>query len=208
MMDIAFRVSLVISVMIHSAVLVAMNGINIPSDQAEHKKPVVVDYVKQEMIPEERRQERASNKAHAETPQIYIPPKILIANRDKDTPTSAAKSKAIKPALSDAAVKQAKLVSSKDYISYNQIIRQKILGNLKKRYNERYEEGDVAVTFALNADGTLFGFDVDMANSTGNSALIDIATSSVRESSPFPPFPKGLSVPKMSFSLVIEFRKK
>lgn len=208
MMDIAFRVSLVMSVIIHSAILAAMNGINIPHGQEERKKPVVVDYVKQEKIPEERRQERVRNKVRAETPQVYIPQKILMIAKDKDLSPSAAKKNSAKRALSDNTVKQAKLASSKDYISYNQIIRQKILGNLKRRYNERYDEGNVAVTFTLNSNGTFFGLDVDKAHSSGTGALIEIASSSIREASPFPPFPKGLSVPKMSFSLIIEFRKK
>jgi len=207
MMDIAFRVSLITSVIIHSAFITAMNFSTILPRPEDAKRPVVVDYVRQEIIPEQKRQERVRDKTNAETPQVYIPQKILMADLSKDTPAPAIKSKTAKPATSDEAVKQAKLAKTRDYISYNQIIRQKILGNLKRRYNERYEEGNVALTFTLNANGTFSALDVDRAHSTGASSLVEIASSSIRESSPFPPFPKGLSVPRMSFSLVIEFRK-
>ena len=146
-MDIAFRVSLAISVIIHSAVIVAMNDLKVQERRDDNKKPVVVDYIKQEKIPEKIRQEPTRGKPLAETPQISIPKKISIAVQDKDLSAPAAKEKPAKSAISDDAVKQAKLTSSKDYISYNHLIRQKILVNLKRRYNERYEEGDVAVTF-------------------------------------------------------------
>jgi len=38
--------------------------------------------------------------------------------------------------------------------------------------------------------------------------LIDIALKSVRDASPFPPFPKEFSAPKMSFDLTVSFKKQ
>jgi hypothetical protein len=41
-----------------------------------------------------------------------------------------------------------------------------------------------------------------------NGALIDIATTSLKRSSPFPKFPEALSSPRVSFHVVISFKEK
>jgi hypothetical protein len=62
--------------------------------------------------------------------------------------------------------------------------------------------------FTLNSDGRLDRFDVDRSRSVDNGALIDIATTSLKRSSPFPKFPEALSSPRVSFHVVISFKEK
>ena len=54
----------------------------------------------------------------------------------------------------------------------------------------------------------LTDFYVDHTKSTNDKTLIDIATTSLKRSSPFQPFPKGLSSPEVSFKVVISFKEK
>lgn len=98
--------------------------------------------------------------------------------------------------------------NSEDYISYYKAVRQKIIEKLRNLYRYHYENGDVHLLFILKSDGKLEDFYVDRIKSTRDDTLIDIATSSLKRSSPFPPFPKGLAVPKVSFSVVISFKEK
>jgi len=98
--------------------------------------------------------------------------------------------------------------NSEDYINYYKAVRQKIVEKLKNLYRYHYENGDVHLLFVLKSDGKLEDFYVDRIKSTGDATLINIATSSLKKSSPFPPFPKGLTAPKVSFSVVISFKEK
>ncbi|MFA5146449.1 MAG: energy transducer TonB [Candidatus Omnitrophota bacterium] len=99
-------------------------------------------------------------------------------------------------------------VYGKGYIDYYQLIREKIKEELKYRYRRWYKEGDVILNFILKSDGTLIGFDTDKAASTGDARLAEIASLSIKQASPFPPFPEGLPFPQMSFTVTVSFKEK
>jgi len=101
-----------------------------------------------------------------------------------------------------------KIKNTKDYVNYYQLIREKIRSRLKDNYVSRNKQGDVYMVFILNSSGELQRLEIDKARSTTDKRLIDIAGGSVREASPFPKFPKGLSIPSMSFNLQISFKKE
>lgn len=98
--------------------------------------------------------------------------------------------------------------NNEDYISYYKAIRAKIMQKLKGLYRYHYRNGDIHLLFTIKSDGTLAGFDVDYTNSAKDKTLLNIATSSLKKASPFPSFPNGLSLPEVSFSVVISFRDK
>ena len=98
--------------------------------------------------------------------------------------------------------------NSEEYLSYSKIIREKIRQKLQGLYRYNYANGEVYLLFTLNSDGKLDGFDVDQTRSVNDKTLIDIATMSLKRSSPFPRFPTGLNSPKVSFNVVISFREK
>ena len=64
------------------------------------------------------------------------------------------------------------------------------------------------VVFTLDAHGGLIGAEAGNASSAPDQTLYDIALTSLREAGPFPVFPKALSLPRMSFDVVISFRRK
>ena len=98
--------------------------------------------------------------------------------------------------------------NSKEYISYYKIVRERMMQSLKGMYRYHYTNGDVYLFFTLNSDGRLDGFDIDYMNSVKDKTLIEIATASLKRSSPFPKFPAGLSSPKVSFNVIISFKEK
>jgi len=79
---------------------------------------------------------------------------------------------------------------------------------LKHNYIDNYNDGDIALSFVLNAKGYLMRIDVDTGKSTKNKTLIDVALLSLQEAAPFPPFPKELDVPQLPFGVTISFKEK
>lgn len=104
--------------------------------------------------------------------------------------------------------KHARVKSTKGYINYFSLIRERIRARLKANYRNYHREGEAQLLFVLNADGALVAAEADKAVSTASDALINIALVSIREAAPFPRFPKSLSLPQMSFNLVVSFKKE
>ena len=95
----------------------------------------------------------------------------------------------------------------KNYAAYSQLIREKIKGKLKKEYSHYYSDGEVTLFFIIRSDGTLEKFGVDRKKSTDDTKLIKVAVSSLKDSSPFPPFPETLSDEVLPFSLTVSFKE-
>jgi hypothetical protein len=98
--------------------------------------------------------------------------------------------------------------NSQEYLAYYRVIREKIMQKLRGLYRYHYRNGDVYLYFTLNSDGRLDSFDVDYSRSVQDKKLIEIATTSLKRSSPFPKFPKEITSPEVSFSVVISFKDK
>jgi len=95
----------------------------------------------------------------------------------------------------------------KNYAAYSQLVREKIKGTLKQEYTHYYNDGEVTLFFIIRSDGTLEKFGVDRKRSTGDTKLIKVAVSSLKDSSPFPPFPETLSDEELPFSLTVSFKE-
>lgn len=98
--------------------------------------------------------------------------------------------------------------NSKEYITYYQAIREKIIRKLKSNYNHYFNKGDVNLLFLLNSDGSLAQLGVDGTKSTDDKKLVDIAVRSLRQASPFPRFPEEFHISQMPFSIIISFKEK
>lgn len=96
--------------------------------------------------------------------------------------------------------------NEKDYITYSNLIREKIKEGLKDIYSDYGREGDVCLLFVLNSNGSLYAFDID-PNSIEDKKLRDIAGLGLRKAAPFPSFPEILPYDRMLFSIVISFKK-
>lgn len=191
-----FKYSLAISIIVHSAVIFHFSGITAERADTIKKKPMSVDYV---VIKEPQRQpEAATPNLKAKTD--LLPPQRIPGNEQNEK-------KDRKNSVEDTAIKEAKIRSTKDYINYYQFLREKIRRKLKERYRDRYHEGDVCVKFSLRSDGVLLDSNIDEAGSVDDAELRTIAINSIKDASPFRPFPKALSLPSMSFNLTISFKK-
>lgn len=203
-MDTSFRNAIAISTLIHSALFAPFPRVDAAKFDLEPGKPVKVDYV---YIKEPAPKVLPPEPMTVETPKIDIAAKIEVKPAD-EAPAPRIEKNAPKEAPMDDAKRQARIGSTRDYINYYQLIREKIRKRLKSNYGSRFKEGEVALAFTLSKDGRLIAAGVNDSASTDDAALRDIATSSVREASPFAPFPAALSLPEMTFDLTVTFKRR
>ena len=94
----------------------------------------------------------------------------------------------------------------KIFLNYFGQVKQRTRRAVEKGYaRERPGRGEVTLMFVLKADGAVVKvFPVD-ENSSADEPMKDFAVRCVRECSPFPHFPKGLGMERISFNLSILF---
>lgn len=202
-MYLTLRNALIVSTAIHAVAIAPLCNTAFLMHPA--KKEMVVDYVIIKEIFKAKIPVMDSELKVPETPKVELKPKVEAAPAPR-APTGKTDTK--KDAAQELAQKQAQVKTTKDYINYYQLLREKIRQKVKRSYRNSYSEGEIRLNFILNANGSLASCDIDRASSSSDSKLAELAVSSVRQASPFPPFPKGLSVPTMNFSVTVVFNKE
>ncbi len=96
-------------------------------------------------------------------------------------------------------------INTPSYITYYQIVRDRIRDRAYSNYT-KLSVGEVFVTFIIKEDGALSGLQVLEGKSSANDFLRDVGVKSVQEGAPFPPFPKDLSYPELTFNVSISFQ--
>ncbi len=90
------------------------------------------------------------------------------------------------------------------YLNYYQLVRNRIKGEAYKNYSE-YDSGKVYLAFVLLSNGTLKQINLIEEKTDANAYLRNIGLKSIKNSTPFPPFPENLKYPELSFNVVISF---
>jgi len=109
-----------------------------------------------------------------------------------------------KVTLSAIAAPEADKIKNPVYLNYYQFVREKI----KKAAYQNYvhtEEGEVYLSFSVEKGGSLKGVRLAEEKSSGNEYLRGIALSSIKDAAPFPPFPRELDYPELTFNVIISF---
>ncbi|MBM3243784.1 MAG: hypothetical protein FJZ12_03000 [Candidatus Omnitrophica bacterium] len=109
----------------------------------------------------------------------------------------------VKKKITLPAVEMAK-VDNPSYISYYQIVREKIRRAAYRGYS-RNDTGEVYATFIISNDGLLKNAQIIDEKSSAGTYLRGIAFSSIKAAAPFPNFPKDLDYEELSFNVVISF---
>ncbi len=94
------------------------------------------------------------------------------------------------------------------YLNYYQSIRMRIRQIAYKKYRQNMPQGDVFLSFSLERSGKLISAFVDRGRSSADYELCELALDSLREASPFDPFPKELIQEELSFNVIVSFRRK
>ncbi len=102
--------------------------------------------------------------------------------------------------------KEEELSKDKYYISYYRLINELLRDSVI--YPEDFSEGEIALTFVLNSDGSLVNVDVLQDTSYNNNSLSETAKLIVKNAAPFPPFPNKLRQNQLTFNVVFCFRER
>ncbi|VAX37149.1 hypothetical protein MNBD_UNCLBAC01-761 [hydrothermal vent metagenome] len=100
-------------------------------------------------------------------------------------------------------------ITNPRYLSYNQSIRARIRQRAYTYVNHvNFVAGNVYLTFILASDGLLKNLQIIEEKTSANNYLRQTGLRSIQESSPFPPFPQDLKYPELTFNVVISFEVK
>jgi len=95
-------------------------------------------------------------------------------------------------------------INNPTYISYYQIVREKIRRSAYQNYGKA-ETGEVYASFVITREGFIRDVRLVESKSSQNPYLRETALKSISDASPFPSFPKELDYPQLSFNVVISF---
>ncbi len=99
-----------------------------------------------------------------------------------------------------------KVAESPSYVGYDLVIRDQIKSQVDKNVDPAIKEkGDVNLVFIVAASGELKDIKVISDKTNASFYLRDICLRSVKEASPFKPFPKDLNYSELPFSVTITF---
>jgi outer membrane biosynthesis protein TonB len=222
-MDITLRGAFIISAIIHAGLFAPFYNQYLLRQELEKKNTVVVDYIILKEIATALTTNREVVLKRPETPQIDIQKEVAVkpqpaaqvkADNKKNKKSSklkertkSRKSDAVKDSSEEAAKYEAQLKQNKDYVNYYQLIREKMRAKLKDNYQYYSREGEVHLSFVLTQNGSLLSYAIDRFKSTQDEMLLHITATSLKAISPFPALPRSLSMSKMSFNIMISFKK-
>ena len=113
-----------------------------------------------------------------------------------------------KRTISVPVLKSEKITNPK-YLSYTDKIRQKIK---ERAYgyvdHPDFESGEVYLAFVLLSNGSLKEVQIIEEKTKAENFLKTVGVRSIRESEPFPTFPKDLDYPELPFNIVVSFELK
>lgn len=100
---------------------------------------------------------------------------------------------------------QSEKINNPSYANYYSLVRGRIKQRAYFNYSEYYA-GEVYLTFILTSDGNLKELQILEDRTTAGQYLRTIGLKSIKEAVPYPPFPKELRYPELTFNVVISFQ--
>ncbi len=218
-----FQITLLISLIIHGIILFQNPNLNF-FPKIKKEKDLEISYIKKS---EKIRSDFKSQQSAKREPFFKIPQKITPDKRMPPPYIDREKifkgDKSITPRPPDfkrpefsrpeiVAVKRKitlppidiDKINNPSYISYYQIVREKIRRAAYQNYTGR-DTGEITVSFVISDDGYLKEMRLVEKKSTSSKDLRDLALRSIKDAAPFPNFPKELNYLQLSFNLTITF---
>ncbi|MDD5045312.1 MAG: hypothetical protein PHU91_02810 [Candidatus Omnitrophica bacterium] len=209
-LDNNFKIALLVSLGIHGIALGIFPIFRSPYLRKNFDKKIEVSYIKAKPGLTLKRSEGQKNNMNS----LKLPPPTYTKREEiaKENLLKVNKPE-VKISGQDSALIRTRIsippVSSKEirnpgYISYYQIIREKIKRAAYRMYSKK-ETGEIYLSFAVDSGGALEGVRLIEEKSAQNQYLREIALRSIQVASPFPRFPKELDYPQLSFNIIISF---
>ncbi|MCX5698479.1 MAG: TonB C-terminal domain-containing protein [Candidatus Omnitrophica bacterium] len=223
--------TLAVSIFAHGVILLSSSNFN-PFTPAPKVQEIAVRYIKEnpqaKPLPKSSSEPGRQRLMPGSEPFLKLDPKIVTGTKRAPLPyiepadTSAgpkaipnksleffkpifasSEITAIKKRITLPAIEMAK-IDNPSYISYYQIVREKIRRSAYQNYTHN-ETGQVYASFIISNDGYIKDARLAEEKTKANEYLKNIALRSIRDASPFPDFPKELDYPQLSFNIIISF---
>jgi len=165
-------------------------------------------------VPKDKPADSKPTKNDKITPQDPLASGVLIKERNEQPETLKIyervpdKNRSLNMAMKKTVsvpVLQSEKINNPTYANYYSLVRGRIRQRAYFNYSEYYA-GEVYLTFILTSDGTLKELKIIEERTTGGQYLRTIGLKSIKEADPFPPFPKDLRYPELTFNVVISFQ--
>ena len=216
-----FLTAILISAAVHGVILFQPSNLTLFSRDKQDKN-VEISYLK---APQEKDTRSftvknqplpwasAKQKTQSSAPPPYVD-KVAMFRQDRDA-SGLPRPSFSKPALVSPdiiAVKKKivippidiKKINNPIYVSYYQTVREKIRHSAYNNFAQA-EEGEVYLTFTVSSDGYIRDIRLVEEKSSPNPYLRKVGFASIKQSSPFPNFPKELDYPQLTFNVIISF---
>lgn len=202
--DRTFKIALLVSIAGHSMLLYGWPGFVHIFPDKKAKNPLEISYyeLKKDIIRESSLRE---NEALSEE-NLKIEKEKCIKGELPATKIVLDRQKT-RIALPSGEIPKRDLEEKTLYLDYYQGIREKIRRVANYNYYNYSKIGEIYLSFVLESSGNLKNIELFNDKSTSDRGLKEIAFNSVKEASPFPPFPRGLSQKELSFNVVISFER-
>lgn len=199
-----FQIAFLISLLTHGIILSWDANLNIfPLPTHKKVQNLEISYIKERQRPlEQPKPAQLKNMSKKIAPPPFIDKKLespLVKPAFIKPDIIAVKKKVTLPPMSTDKI------NNPSYISYYQIVREKIRRAAYQNYTHT-ETGEIYLSFTVSSNGYLKEVQLAEEKSSPTPYLKDIAKKSIQDASPFPPFPKELDYPQLSFNVVISFK--
>jgi hypothetical protein len=220
--DRVFQIALFVSAITHTAIFLNYPNLN---PLPEHKKPLKVEVVYLKNAPTLSKFQKQS--PPKDTTFLKLPSKIKSYGNPPAAPPFnksdifnitklAIPREPIKPLVikTDVISVRKKItlppieinkINNPSYVSYYQLVREKIRRAAYQNYTHT-ETGEIYLAFLISSTGILKEVRLNEDKSALNFYLREIAVRSIKDAAPFPPFPKELDYPHLSFNVIISFQ--
>jgi len=210
-----FQIALVISILAHGAILYNLPQFNINNSLKKPPETIKIDYQKLQ-VPKNILTSFTAQKAtplnSSNLDKIYIKNTASAPFFPKDLLSKQRKTLQQKPNFVDKLKSNKKVsvpatetkIKNPTYLNYYQKVREKIRRSAFRNFTKMHS-GEVYLTFVILSTGHLQKIKLIEDKTKADNYLKQTAIKSLKESSPFPTFPRELKYPELSFNIIISF---
>lgn len=213
----AFQLAIVLSIVLHSVLFLRLPGMPFLPNRRPLKS-IKISYYKIKELPKKEVARKKVESIVRKLPdirkeEILKPPKTVAkkAVRPKVRPGRVAATKEVKEKRFEVVIEEEKDdVKRATYIGYYRAVREKIRRYADRNYPRRrgMGHGDVFLSFIVTSSGELLQVKVVEERSVNSPVLRNLAINSIRDASPFPPFPRGMSQYQITFNVIISYESQ
>ena len=212
-----FQIALLVSIVVHSVFFLGLPHMPfVPSKRSLQSIKIAYYKIKEEPKVKKTVEPIAKKLPDIKKEEISNPPKKTAIKKKQVAQKKPKRVAAHKKVEAEEKRFEKVIEEEKDdakkatYISYYRSVREKIRQYADRNYprRKRLARGEVFLSFVVTSSGELLLVKVIDERSARSPALRNIAINSVRDASPFPAFPKGMSQYQITFNVIISFESR